>query len=143
MNQSGGLVPIFFCRSVAVVRCDRRGAAAVMAMVALLIVTSLTALLVQRVRLQWQQDRRLMVQEQLEIVADTALRAGVRRIREDAGWTGGRWVMPSGLFARCDSVSLELRAAGNEIVAEVRSPAEPGVAAVCRLTRKVSVSDEQ
>lgn len=122
---------------------DRRGVAAVAAMVVLLVVTSVMALLVQRVRLQWQQDRQLVVQEQLGILADAALREGIRRIREDSKWTGGRWIVPAGLFARCDSVSLELRATGNEILAEVRSPAEPDVAAVCRLTRKVSVSDEQ
>lgn len=121
----------------------RRGAVAVVAMVVLLVTSSLLALQVRRVRMQWQQDRQLVVQEQLRILADAALREGERRVRKDSGWSGGRWVVPSGAFHRCESVSLEVRSNGSEITVQVRSPAEPELAAVCRLTRKVSVSNEQ
>jgi Tfp pilus assembly protein PilX len=121
----------------------RRGAVAVVAMVVLLVTSSLLALQVRRVRMQWQQDRQLVVQEQLRILADAALREGERRVRKDPGWSGGRWVVPSGAFHRCESVSLEVRSNGSEITVQVRSPAEPELAAVCRLTRKVSVSNEQ
>ncbi|MFN5286591.1 MAG: hypothetical protein ACK5KS_17360, partial [Planctomyces sp.] len=64
-------------------------------------------------------------------------------VRKDPGWSGGNWVVPSGAFHRCESVSLEVRSNGSEITVQVRSPAEPELAAVCRLTRKVSVSNEQ
>ncbi|MEY3227646.1 MAG: hypothetical protein RLZZ536_2265 [Planctomycetota bacterium] len=121
----------------------RRGAVAVVAMVVLLVTSSLLALQVRRVRMQWQQDRQLVVQEQLRILADAALREGERRVRKDPGWSGGNWVVPSGAFHRCESVSLEVRSNGSEITVQVRSPAEPELAAVCRLTRKVSVSNEQ
>jgi hypothetical protein len=112
-------------------------------MVVLLVTSSLLALQVRRVRMQWQQDRQLVVQEQLRILADAALREGERRVRKDSGWSGGNWVVPSGAFHRCESVSLEVRSNGSEITVQVRSPAEPELAAVCRLTRKVSVSNEQ
>jgi len=122
---------------------QRRGAVAVVAMVVLLVTSALLALQVRRVRMQWQQDRQLVVQEQLGILADAALREVQRRIREDSQWSGGSWVVPSGAFPRCESVSLEVRSDGSEITVQLRSPAGLETAAVCRLTRKVRVSHEQ
>jgi len=120
----------------------RRGVAAVMAMVVLLAISAMIALQLERVRRHWDQDRVLQMRGQLEVLLDAALQDGIQRVRKDSSWTGGRWVLSAGVLQRCDTVSVEISVSGADVVVQVRSPAELSAAAICRLTGKRSVKNE-
>ena len=117
-------------------------ALSLMAMVVLLAISAMIALQVERVRRHWDQDRVLQMRGQLEVLLDAALQDGIQRVRKDSSWTGGRWVLSAGVLQRCDTVSVEISVSGADVVVQVRSPAELSAAAICRLTGKRSVKNE-
>lgn len=112
----------------------RRGAALVMAIVVLLVISLLTAEQVRRAVADRRQERIELLRVQAEAAADAAFRAARSRLRTQADWAGAVWSLPAGTLPWAAGIQVEVRVENGAITATVTAMVDESV--VCRAIRR-------
>lgn len=117
-------------------RLSRRGAALVMAMVALLVVTLMSAALVQSLVTGQRQSRRYCDELQAQWLAEAGLERAVVRLARDAQYRGETW--RSEVRGELGSVTITVEPETKKIVAEAVYPPEDHRRILVRRTASIS-----
>lgn len=114
-------------------RHSRRGAALIMALVVLAVVSLLMAEQVRRVLADRRHERLELLRVQTEAAADAALRTAVERMQADATWNGAVWDIPREVIPSGAVIQVEVKVQDGVVRAEAAAELEDSV--VCRVTR--------
>lgn len=114
-------------------RHSRRGAALIMALVVLAVVSLLMAEQVRRVLADRRHERLELLRVQTEAAADAALRTAVERLQADATWNGAVWDIPREVIPSGAVIQVEVKVQDGFVRAEAAAELEDSV--VCRVTR--------
>ena len=114
-------------------RHSRRGAALIMALVVLAVVSLLMAEQVRRVLADRRHERLELLRVQTEAAADAALRTAVERLQADATWNGAVWDIPREVIPSGAVIQVEVKVQDGVVRAEAAAELEDSV--VCRVTR--------
>ena len=117
-------------------RFGRRGAALVMAMVALLVVTLMSAALVQSLVTGQRQSRRYADELQAQWLADAGLERAAVQLARDAQYRGEMWQTEIG--GELGSVTIAVDPETKKIVAEAVYPPEEHRRILVRRERTIS-----
>jgi Tfp pilus assembly protein PilX len=112
---------------------DRRGIVLVMALVVLLVISSLCAEQVRRALSDRRQEQRELLRVQTDAAADAALRLAKQRLVADAGWAGAEWTVPAGVLSAGTVITVSVQVQNGIITANARASVENNL--MCSATR--------
>jgi Tfp pilus assembly protein PilX len=112
---------------------DRRGFVLVMALVVLLVISSLCAEQVRRALSDRRQEQRELLRVQTDAAADAALRLAEQRLAADAGWAGAEWTVPAGMLSAETVITVSVQVQNGIITANARASVENNL--MCSATR--------
>lgn len=112
---------------------QRSGAALIMALVVLAIVSLLTIEQVRRSMADRRQERVELLRVQTGAAADAAVRTALQLLRADAGWNGAVWDIPAAAIPGGAAIQVEVKVQDGIVSATAAARLEDSV--VCRVTR--------